>query len=150
MRFRRALSLAIDRSRDQPGALFRPGAAEGEQHGAAARARSSARTTRRRWAQLRPQGGQPAARRDRPDKRGADGIRLLPDGRPLEIIVETAGESTEQTDVLELIRETWREVGIKLFPKPSQREVLPQPRLLRRDADVGLDAARERPRRPPT
>ena len=56
-------------------------------------------------------------------KRGADGMRRLPDGRPLEIIVETAGESTEQTDVLELIRETWREVGIKLFSKPSQREV---------------------------
>jgi peptide/nickel transport system substrate-binding protein len=55
-------------------------------------------------------------------KRGGEGIRRLPDGRPLEIIVETAGESTEQTDVLELIRETWREVGIKLYSKPSQRE----------------------------
>ena len=55
-------------------------------------------------------------------KRGADHVRRLPDGRPLEIIVETAGESTEQTDVLELVRETWREVGIKLFSKPSQRE----------------------------
>ncbi len=55
-------------------------------------------------------------------KRGVDGTRRLPDGRPLEIIVETAGESTEQTDVLELVRETWREVGIKLFSKPSQRE----------------------------
>jgi len=56
-------------------------------------------------------------------KRGSDGIRRLPDGRPMEIIVETAGESTEQTDILELIREMWREVGIKLFSKPSQREV---------------------------
>jgi peptide/nickel transport system substrate-binding protein len=56
-------------------------------------------------------------------KRGADGIRKLPDGRPMEIIVETAGESTEQTDILELIREMWREVGIKLYSKPSQREV---------------------------
>jgi peptide/nickel transport system substrate-binding protein len=55
-------------------------------------------------------------------KMGVDGIRRLPDGRPLEIIVETAGESTEHTDVLELIRETWREVGIKLFSKPSQRD----------------------------
>jgi peptide/nickel transport system substrate-binding protein len=55
-------------------------------------------------------------------KRGPGGIRTLPDGRPLEIIVETAGESTEQTDVLELIRETWREVGVKLYSKPSQRE----------------------------
>ena len=57
-------------------------------------------------------------------KRGDGGIRRLPDGRPLEIIVETAGESTEQTDVLALIRETWLEVGIKLFTKPLQREVL--------------------------
>jgi peptide/nickel transport system substrate-binding protein len=55
-------------------------------------------------------------------KRGGDGVRRLKDGRPLEIIVETAGESSEQTDVLELVRETWREVGIKLFSKPSQRE----------------------------
>ena len=52
-----------------------------------------------------------------------DDIRLLPDGRPLEIIVETAGEDTEQTDVLELIAESWAEVGVKLFIKPSQREV---------------------------
>lgn len=57
-------------------------------------------------------------------KRGASGVRRLPDGRPMEIIVETAGESTEQTDILALIRETWQEVGIKLFAKPMQREVL--------------------------
>jgi len=56
-------------------------------------------------------------------KRDDDGLRLLPDGRPLEIIVETAGESTEQVDVLELISSTWRKVGIKLFSKPLQREV---------------------------
>jgi len=57
-------------------------------------------------------------------KRGSDGFRRLPDGRLLELIVETAGESSEQSDVLELIRETWKEVGIKLFTKPSQRDVL--------------------------
>jgi len=57
-------------------------------------------------------------------KRGSDGFRRLPDGRLLELIVETAGESSEQADVLELIRVTWKEVGIKLFTKPSQREVL--------------------------
>jgi len=55
-------------------------------------------------------------------KRGLDGIRRLPDGRKLEIIIETAGESSEHTDVLELVRETWREVGIAAFSKPSQRE----------------------------
>jgi peptide/nickel transport system substrate-binding protein len=53
-------------------------------------------------------------------KRGGDGVRLLPDGRPMEIIVENSGESTEQSDVLELIRDSWRRIGIKLFAKPSQ------------------------------
>jgi peptide/nickel transport system substrate-binding protein len=56
-------------------------------------------------------------------KRGSDGMRLLPDGRPLQIIVETAGESTEESDVLELIRDTWAEAGIKLFSRPSQLQV---------------------------
>ena len=58
------------------------------------------------------------------DKRDSRGIRLLPDGRPLEIIVETAGESSDQADVLELITDSWRQVGIKLFTKPTRREIL--------------------------
>ncbi|QPC87920.1 ABC transporter substrate-binding protein [Mesorhizobium sp. NBSH29] len=58
------------------------------------------------------------------DKRNDDGIRLLPDGRPAQIIVETAGESTDETDVLELITDHWRDVGIALFIRTSQREVL--------------------------
>jgi peptide/nickel transport system substrate-binding protein len=41
----------------------------------------------------------------------------------MDIIVETAGEDTEQTDVLELVRDGWAEVGVRLFSKPSQREV---------------------------
>jgi len=52
------------------------------------------------------------------------GIRLLPDGRPLEIIVESTGESTEEADVLELITDSWQRIGIKLHTKPSQREVM--------------------------
>ena len=50
-------------------------------------------------------------------------MRLLPSGRLLEIIVETAGEDTEQTDVLELIHDSWLKAGIKLYTRPSQREV---------------------------
>src|SRR3546814_59199 len=57
-------------------------------------------------------------------KRNSDGYRLLPDGRPLEIIVETAGENDEEVDVLELIRDSWRQIGVKLFTKPLQREML--------------------------
>ncbi len=58
------------------------------------------------------------------DGRNADGTRLLPDGRPLELIVETAGESTEQTDILELLRDDWAKIGFRIHSKPSEREVL--------------------------
>ena len=51
------------------------------------------------------------------------GIRLMPDGNPLEIILHTAGEGTEETDILELISYSWSKLGIKLHTKPSQREV---------------------------
>ncbi len=57
-------------------------------------------------------------------ERDSDGLRLLPDGRPMELIVETAGEDAIQIDALELISDGWREVGIGLFPRPSQRDVL--------------------------
>jgi peptide/nickel transport system substrate-binding protein len=53
-------------------------------------------------------------------KRDSDGVRLLPDDRPMEIIVENSGESTEQSDVLELIRDSWRRIGIRLYAKPLQ------------------------------
>ena len=51
------------------------------------------------------------------------GLRLTKDGQALEIVVDTAGESTEETDVLELIRDSWRRLGIALYTRPSQREV---------------------------
>jgi peptide/nickel transport system substrate-binding protein len=57
-------------------------------------------------------------------KRNGAGIRLLPDGRELEIVVETDGESNLLTDGLTLIAEFWREVGVKLFVKPQDRTVL--------------------------
>ncbi len=51
------------------------------------------------------------------------GIRLLPDGRSMEIIVHSAGEETEETDVLQLLHDHWMDIGIKLHIRPSQREV---------------------------
>jgi peptide/nickel transport system substrate-binding protein len=56
-------------------------------------------------------------------KRDDRGVRLMPDGRPLEIVVETAGEDTEQVDVLELVHDSWMRAGIKLFSRPQQREI---------------------------
>ena len=120
-RFRRALSLAIDRAAVNQVLYF--GLATESNDTLVAESPLYRKEYQTRWTQY----DRKAAAKLLDElglKRGADGVRRLPDGRPMEILVETAGESTEQTDVLELIRETWREVGVKLFPKPSQREVL--------------------------
>jgi len=63
--------------------------------------------------------------------RDSDGIRLLPDGSRAEITVDTSGESTEETDVLELIADHWKQIGIKMFVRASQRD------LFRRRAQSG-------------
>jgi peptide/nickel transport system substrate-binding protein len=57
------------------------------------------------------------------DKRDSAGIRLLPDGRPAYIIVETTGESTLETDVMELVTDHWRHIGIAVSVRPTQRDV---------------------------
>ena len=40
------------------------------------------------------------------------GIRLLPDGRPMEFVIETAGERQEVENALAIITDTWRDLGI--------------------------------------
>jgi peptide/nickel transport system substrate-binding protein len=57
-------------------------------------------------------------------RRDSRGVRLLPDGRPMDLIIELAGQGTEQSDVLALLDEAWLQIGIKIYPKPLQREVL--------------------------
>lgn len=119
VRFRRALSLAIDRSLVNQVIYFGLGA---ESNNTVLEDSPLFRERyRRRWASYDRKAAN-GLLDELGLKRAPGGVRRLPDGRPLEIIVETAGEGTEQTDVLELIRETWREVGIQLFTKPSQRE----------------------------
>lgn len=56
-------------------------------------------------------------------KRGPNGTRLLPDGRPLDLIVESAGESSTEADVLELVADDWAGLGIKLLIRTSQRDI---------------------------
>jgi peptide/nickel transport system substrate-binding protein len=52
--------------------------------------------------------------------RGDDGLRQLPDGRKLDIVIEDSGESHEKGDVTELIRDSWQQIGIRLFTRPMQ------------------------------
>jgi peptide/nickel transport system substrate-binding protein len=121
VRVRRALSLAIDRSQVNQVLYF--GLASEGNNTVVAESSLYRKEYQTLWAKYDKKAAEKLLD-EAGLKRGADGLRKLPDGRPFEIIVETAGESTEQTDVLEMIRENWREIGVKLFPKPTQREVL--------------------------
>ncbi|MCL4764835.1 MAG: ABC transporter substrate-binding protein [Hyphomicrobiaceae bacterium] len=121
VRVRRALSLAIDR-REINQAIF---------YGLA---RESANTVLPKSPLYRPEYSTPWTRFDLKlanrlldeaglGRRDGDGIRLLPDGRRAELIVETAGESTEESDVLSLVRDTWLKIGIKIYARPTQRDL---------------------------
>ena len=120
VRFRRALSLAIDRTLINQVLYF--GLAIEGNNTVLPKSALFREDYQVRWARLdideanRLLDEMGLAKRD-------DGIRQLPDGREIDIIVETAGEDTEQTDVLELIQETWRKIGVRLYTRPSQREV---------------------------
>jgi peptide/nickel transport system substrate-binding protein len=57
------------------------------------------------------------------DRRASDSIRLLPDGRRAEIIVDTAGAGTNETDILELIDDDYRALGIRIFAHASSPDM---------------------------
>ena len=56
--------------------------------------------------------------------RTTDGYRTLPDGRKMEIVIETAGERQEVENALQIITDNWKEVGVKLVMRPLDRDIL--------------------------
>lgn len=52
-------------------------------------------------------------------RRDNDGIRLLPDGRRAEIIVDADGKNPDENDILQLIDDNLRAVGIRVFSHVS-------------------------------
>ncbi|MFO1145977.1 MAG: ABC transporter substrate-binding protein [Rhodospirillales bacterium] len=120
-RFRRALSLGIDR-REINQVIYYGLASEGND------------TVLPQSPLFRPEYAEQWARLDPVEAnrlldeiglaRGSDDVRRMPDGRPLEIVVETAGEEPAQIAILQLMTDHWRTLGIRLFPKAEQREVL--------------------------
>ena len=57
-------------------------------------------------------------------ERAPNGLRLLPDGRPMELVVETAGERQEVENALQIITDNWLEIGVKLVMRPLDRDIL--------------------------
>jgi peptide/nickel transport system substrate-binding protein len=122
LRFRRALSLGIDRKTLNNALLF----GLGTQGNNTIREESPLFSAELRTRNAAYDPGEASRLLDEIGltKRNGAGTRLLPDGRELEIIVETDGEGALVVDGLTLIAEFWREIGVKLFVKPQDRAIL--------------------------
>ncbi len=121
VRFRRALSLSVHRHEINQVIYY--GLAIGGNNSVLPESPLYRPTYRNKWANFDLQKANQLLDEIGLVQRDSSGIRLMPDGSPLHLIIETAGESTEQTDVLELVRDSWLKIGIKIFSKPSQRNV---------------------------
>ncbi|WP_438752388.1 ABC transporter substrate-binding protein [Pararhizobium sp. O133] len=121
VRFRRALSLAIDRHEINMVAFY--GLATEAADSVLPESPLYKEENAKAWAAHDPDQANALLDEIGLTERDSDGLRLLPDGRVAQIVVETAGESTLETDVLELVTDHWSKIGIKLFIKTSQRDV---------------------------
>ena len=120
VRFRRALSLAIDRE-DLNQSVYL-GLAKPSNTTIMERSELFKPEYATKWATYDPKLANKLLDEAGLNKRGADGLRLLPDGRPATIVVELSSEETEDTDALQVIGESWKKVGIKLLSKPQALE----------------------------
>jgi peptide/nickel transport system substrate-binding protein len=120
-RFRRALSLGIDR--DEINQIMYYGLGMGGNNTVLPQSPLYQPEFRETWASYDPEQANALLDEVGLTERSDDGLRLLPDGRPMELVVETAGEESEQSDVLELVAEDWLALGIRIHTRPSQREV---------------------------
>ncbi|WP_299689328.1 ABC transporter substrate-binding protein [uncultured Tateyamaria sp.] len=122
VRFRRALSLSIDRTIINRALYFGLGKEGGMTALAASPLFDPENLTK--WAIYDPETANALLDDMGLAERDRSGIRLLPDGRPMEFVIETAGERQEVENALAIITDTWRDVGIKLIMRPLDRDIL--------------------------
>ena len=119
-RFRRALSIAIDR--DELNEVVYIGLAKPSNNTIMQRSALFKPEYATKWATYDPKLANKLLDEVGLTQRNELGIRLLSDGRPATIIVEHASEETEDADALSLIADHWKKIGIKLLFKPQTRE----------------------------
>ncbi|MGE0577875.1 MAG: ABC transporter substrate-binding protein [Reyranella sp.] len=122
VRFRRALSVAIDRNELNQVVFL--GVARPSNNTIMERSTLFKPEYASKWAQHDPKLANKLLDEVGLDKRDAQGIRLLADGRPATLVVEHSGEDTEDADALQLMGEMLKKVGIKMLPKLQTRENL--------------------------
>ncbi len=121
-RFRRALSLGIDRTIINRALYF--GLAKEGGMTALAKSPFFSPENLSKWAIYDPETANALLDEMGLDAKDGSGIRLLPDGRPMEFVIETAGERQEVENALAIITDTWRDIGIKLIMRPLDRDIL--------------------------
>ncbi|NIZ14799.1 ABC transporter substrate-binding protein [Phaeobacter sp. HF9A] len=122
VRVRRALSLAINRAAINKSLYFnlaKPGAMT-----VLEQSPFFDPALRAAWAQFDPKLANQLLDEAGLTERDGYGIRRLPDGRPMELVVETAGERQEVENALQIITDDWRDVGVKLIMRPLDRDIL--------------------------
>ena len=122
VRFRRALSLGIDR-RIINRTLYFGMAAEGAMT-VLPKSPFYDDKFRRAWADYDPAQANALLDQMGLTGRSGDGYRMLPDGRPLRLIVETSGERDEVESAMQIIVDTWRDIGVQLIVRPLDRDTL--------------------------
>ena len=115
VRFRRALSMAVDR--DELNQVVYLGLATPSNNTVMPRSRLFQPDYATRWAGYDPQAANRLLDEIGLVRRDANGIRLLPDGRPARLVVESQSEASEDADTLHLIADTWKKIGLGMLVK---------------------------------
>lgn len=122
VRFRRAMSLGIDRRMINRALYFGLGAEAGM--GVLPASPFYLAEKQSNWSDFNPQHANQLLDEMGLTERRGDGIRKLPDGRPLRLLIETAGERQEVENALQIIADTWRDIGIEMVMRPQDRDIL--------------------------
>jgi peptide/nickel transport system substrate-binding protein len=120
VRFRRALSVAVDRG--ELNEVVHIGLATPSNNTIMSRSVLFKPEYATKWAQYDPGLANKLLDEIGLTGRDANGIRQLPDRRSAIIVVESQSEQTEDVDTLQLITDYWRKIGIRMLAKAQTRE----------------------------
>jgi len=122
VRFRRALSMGIDRRMINRALYFGLGVEGGMSSLSASPLYTE--KNQKAWSQFDTDHANQLLDEIGLTQRQGDGTRLLPDGRPLRLVIATAGERQEVENALQITADTWRELGIEMVLRPLDRDIL--------------------------
>lgn len=123
-RFKRALSLAINR--EEINQLYALGLARATQYSPAVTDPVHEKRYAEAYAKFDPASANKLLDSMGLNKRDRDGYRLRPDGKRVTISVLVATDWPMHSDICEMLRKYWKDIGIELFIQPTSFELRSQ------------------------